>query len=112
MNGLASHFRNLLVSKDESTLQLLEVGENIKEKYKTQSAQNDLAFLIGGLEILSNYDVQFKMSKNKRLIYDYSADQRTKNKFENNEILKTLDTNKLPKYIQSNQNLFNDWLEK
>ena len=75
MNGLASHFRNLLVSKDESTLQLLEVGENIKEKYKTQSAQNDLAFLIGGLEILSNYDVQFKTSKNKRLLTEVTLMQ-------------------------------------
>ena len=53
-----------------------------------------------------------EMIKNKKLIYNYNADQRTKNKFENNEILKTLNINKLPKYIQSNQNLFNDWLEK
>lgn len=68
MNGLASHLRNLLVSKDESTLQLLDVGDNIKEKYKKQSIENDLTFLLGGLEILSDYDVQFKTSKNKRLL--------------------------------------------
>tara|TARA_B100000683_G_C12511242_1_gene560999 strand:- start:11383 stop:12507 length:1125 start_codon:yes stop_codon:yes gene_type:complete len=75
MNGLASHFRNLLVSKDESTLQLLDVGENIREKYKTQSADNDLAFLILGLEVLSNYDVQYKTSKNKRLLTEVTLMQ-------------------------------------
>ncbi len=75
MGGLASHFRNLLVSKDESTLQLLDVGENIKEKYKTQSAESDLGFLIAGLEILSNYDVQFKTSKNKRLLTEVTLMQ-------------------------------------
>jgi len=75
MNGLASHFRNLLVSKDESTLQLLDVGENIKEKYKTQSKENSLSFLINGLEILSNYDVQFKTSKNKRLLTEITLMQ-------------------------------------
>jgi DNA polymerase-3 subunit gamma/tau len=75
MNGLASHFRNLLVSKDESTLQLIDAGDNIKEKYKTQSIENDLTFLLGGLEVLSNYDVQFKTSKNKRLFTEVTLMQ-------------------------------------
>ena len=75
MNGLASHFRNLLVSKDESTLQLLDVGDNTKEKYKTQSKENSLSLLINGLEILSNYDVQFKTSKNKRLLTEITLMQ-------------------------------------
>jgi len=75
MNGLASHFRNLLVSKDESTLELLDVGENIKEKYKAQSKENTLPFLINALEILSNYDVQFKTSKNKRLLTEITLMQ-------------------------------------
>ena len=75
MNGLASHFRNLLVSKDESTLQLLDVGDNIKEKYKTQSKENDLGFLINALEVLSNFDVHFKTSKNKRLLTEVTLMQ-------------------------------------
>lgn len=75
MNGLASHFRNLLVSKDESTLQLLDVGNTTKEKYKTQSKENSLSFLINGLEIISNYDVQFKTSKNKRLLTEITLMQ-------------------------------------
>jgi len=75
MNGLASHFRNLLVSKDESTLVLLDVGDNIKEKYKTQSQQNEVGFLINGLEVLSNFDVSYKTSKNKRLLTEVTLMQ-------------------------------------
>ena len=49
--------------------------------------------------------------KNRKLIYDYKADQRTKNKFENNETLKILDEKKLPEYIRKNKNYYKDWLE-
>ena len=52
------------------------------------------------------------MIRDKKLIYNYQADQRTANKFENNETLKILEIEKLPKYIQDNYNLFNKWLEK
>ena len=52
------------------------------------------------------------MIKNKKLIYNYSADQRTSNKFEDNETLGILETSKLPKYIQKNLKMFGDWLEK
>ena len=47
----------------------------------------------------------------KKLIYNYKADQRTKNKFENNETLNILETTKLPKYIQKNFREFEEWLE-
>lgn len=65
--GMGDHFRNLLVSKDPETLQLLEVGKNTKEKYKHQSASCSLPFLIKGLTILNKTDVQYKASKNQRL---------------------------------------------
>ena len=65
--GMGDHFRNLLVSKDAETLQLLEVGKNTKEKYKQQSASSSLSFLIKGLTILNKADVQYKASKNQRL---------------------------------------------
>ncbi len=65
--GMGGHFRNLLVSKDPETLQLLEVGNNIKDKYKEQSAKCDLPFLIKGLTILNKTDIQYKSSKNQRL---------------------------------------------
>ncbi len=65
--GMGDHFRNLLVSKDAETLQLLEVGKNIKEKYKQQSNSCSLPFLIKGLTLLNKADVQYKASKNQRL---------------------------------------------
>lgn len=65
--GLGSHFRNLLVCSDTETLQLLEVGLNIKNQYKEQSAKCQLSFLIKGLTILNKTDIQYKSSKNHRL---------------------------------------------
>ena len=65
--GLGDHFRNLLVSRDAETLQLLEVGGNIKAKYKEQSGKCSLAFLIKGLTILNRTDINYKSSKNQRL---------------------------------------------
>lgn len=65
--GMGDHFRNLLVSKDPETLQLLEVGSNIKEKYKEQSGKCSLSFLVKGLTVFNKTDVQYKASKNQRL---------------------------------------------
>lgn len=65
--GLGAHLRNLLVSKDPETVQLLEVGNNIKDKYKEQAAKCSLAFLVKGLTVLNKADIQYKSSKNQRL---------------------------------------------
>jgi DNA polymerase III subunit gamma/tau len=67
LNGLSGHLRNLLVCKDEVTIKLLEVGQNIKEKYKQQAQQCSPHFLLEGLNILNRYDQQYKGSKNQRL---------------------------------------------
>ncbi len=72
LNGLAEHLRNLLVAKDSATVDLLEVGKSIKEKYLQQSAQTDLPFLINGLNILQEADMQYKSSKNQRLLVEIS----------------------------------------
>lgn len=75
INGLAQHFRNLLVCKDPVTLSLLEVGENIAEKYKTQAEKAPLPLLINSLEIFSKCDVQFKSSRNQRLLVELTLMQ-------------------------------------
>ena len=51
------------------------------------------------------------MINEKKLIYNYKADQRTKNKFENNETLKVLDSKKLPEYIQKNKDKYLEWID-
>ena len=65
--GLAEHFRNLLVYKDEVTLQLLQVAENVKLKYSEQAKATSMSFLLTGLNLLNQADIQYKGSKNQRL---------------------------------------------
>ncbi len=67
INGLASHFRNLLVGKDAQTVQLLEVSENIKQKYLSQSKSADLGFILTALNLANACDLIYKNSKNQRL---------------------------------------------
>lgn len=65
--GLCEHFRNLLFCKDEQTLAMLEVSENLKQKYAVQAALSPPDFLVNCLNIGNQCDVQYKQSKNKRL---------------------------------------------
>lgn len=66
--GLAEHFRNLLLGKNETTVKLLEVGEQIKQKYLDQAKQFEAPFLMDAMECISEFDVQYRSSKNKRLL--------------------------------------------
>ena len=72
INGLAAHFRNLLVCKDEVTVKLLEVGDQIKQKYIEQAKSIKAKTLLDGLTILSEADVSYKQSKNQRLLVELS----------------------------------------
>ncbi|MDR6945045.1 DNA polymerase III subunit gamma/tau [Mucilaginibacter pocheonensis] len=65
--GLNEHFRNLLVSKDQSTLKLLEVSEGIKNKYLQQSQAGSVSFLLSAMNIANQCDINYKLSKNQRL---------------------------------------------
>jgi DNA polymerase-3 subunit gamma/tau len=70
LNGLGEHLRNLMVCKDEGTVKLLEVGDTIKTRYLEQSAAVETQFLLQGLELNSKADVQYKASKNQRLLVE------------------------------------------
>ena len=72
INGLSEHLRNLLVCRDEITLQLLEVGANIRERYKEQTKVCFPDFLFSALEISNKCDVSYRLSKNKRLHIELS----------------------------------------
>ncbi|HOU01068.1 MAG TPA: DNA polymerase III subunit gamma/tau [Bacteroidales bacterium] len=67
ISGLNSHLRDLLVSKDESTLRLLETTPSVRQRYAQQSAECPVSFLYKALEIGSNCDITYKNSKNPRL---------------------------------------------
>jgi DNA polymerase-3 subunit gamma/tau len=67
VSGLNSHFRDLLVSRDEVTLRLLEATPSIKQRYLKQTRLCSEDFLFRALEAGSNCDIAFKSSKNPRL---------------------------------------------
>lgn len=67
ITGLGEHIRNILVSMDERTLNLLEASDTIIEKYREQSKIISASFLLSALNILNQTDVQYRVSKNKRL---------------------------------------------
>jgi DNA polymerase-3 subunit gamma/tau len=67
ISGLSEHFRNLLVSKDATTLKLLEVSEGIKTKYLQQSLASSVSFLLSAMNIANQCDLSYKLSKNQRL---------------------------------------------
>lgn len=73
--GLASHLRNVLISKDESTLPLLECSESLREQYKMQGKTCSHDFLIDALELCSECDIHYKQSKNRRLLLELTLIQ-------------------------------------
>jgi DNA polymerase-3 subunit gamma/tau len=75
ITGLASHFRDLLVSKDKITIDLLEVGDNAKKKYLGQSEKCELKFLLQGIELANDCDLKYKSSKNQRLLVELTLMQ-------------------------------------
>jgi DNA polymerase-3 subunit gamma/tau len=73
--GLADHFRNLLVCKDMRTAALLEVGETVEQRFIDQSKQIDTPVILRSLAILSKADVEYKSSKNQRLLVELALMQ-------------------------------------
>jgi DNA polymerase-3 subunit gamma/tau len=73
--GLADHYRNLLVCKDVRTANLLEVGESIQQKYIEQSKEVDANHILRALGVLSRADVEYKASKNQRLLVEMALMQ-------------------------------------
>lgn len=75
ITGLSSHLRNLLVSKDPATLPLLEVGASIRERYQAQAQQCPLPFLYRAMKLCNDCDLNYRASKNKRLLVELTLIQ-------------------------------------
>ena len=75
ITGLASHFRDLLVSKDPITLPLLEVGAGIRERYEQQAQKCDQKFLYRAMKLCNDCDLNYRTSKNKRLLVELTLIQ-------------------------------------
>ncbi len=70
--GLSGHLRDLLVSKDAKTVDLLEVSDNIKEQYLVQSKRVDLPYLMKALDLTTETDISYKLSKSPHLLVELS----------------------------------------
>ena len=70
ITGLSSHFRDLLVSRDPATLPLLEVGASIRERYQAQAKQCSPKFLYRAMKLCNDCDLNYRVSKNKRLLVE------------------------------------------
>ena len=75
VNGLASHFRDLLVAKDKATIDLLEVGDNAKKKYLEQALKASISFLIQAIDKANECDLNYRTSKNQRLLVELTLMQ-------------------------------------
>ena len=67
ISGMGNHLRSLLVSKDAATITLLEVSEQLRQRYITQSARCPLPFLIRALDLNDRCDIDYRSCSNKRL---------------------------------------------
>ncbi len=77
ITGLGAHFRDLLVSRDSSTLPLLEVGDNIRQRYQEQTVRCESKFLYRAMKLCNDCDLNYRVSKNKRLLVEITLIQLT-----------------------------------
>ncbi len=70
VSGLSQHIRDIMVSRDPATLQLLEVGADIRDRYKKQAQECPLPFLYTALNITNRCDLDYRESKSKRLLVE------------------------------------------
>lgn len=75
ITGLTSHLRDLLVSKDAVTLPLLEVGASIRERYQAQAQKCPVKFLYKAMKLCNDCDLNYRASKNKRLLVELTLIQ-------------------------------------
>ena len=75
ITGLSSHFRDLLVGKDPVTLPLLEVGASTRQRYQEQAQKCPLPFLYRAMKLCNECDLNYRISKNKRLLVELTLIQ-------------------------------------
>lgn len=112
ISGLASHFRDLLVSKDSSTISLLEVGDSAKKKYQEQAIKATMDFLLQAIDKANDCDLKYKTSKNQRLLVELTLMQiasitfdGAKKKSRNYIIPATFFTTLTPKVTKQNKKI-------
>ena len=75
VQGLARHTRNVLMAKDPQTLPLLEVSDQMRQRYQEQAQRADTRFLYAALKIMNDCDINYRTSSNKRLLVELTLIQ-------------------------------------
>lgn len=112
ISGLASHLRDLLVSRDEVTIKLLETAPSIRARYREQAARCSVRFLFRSLEACNQCDLSYKASRNQRLLVELalfsmaalaesSNSTFTEEKKKSDEIVSEPDNEKKPVSVQA-----------
>ena len=70
ITGLSSHLRNLLVSQDPQTIDLIEANEEVRNRYRQQAQRCKPQLLIKALKLTNQCDLSYKQSQNKRLLIE------------------------------------------
>ena len=116
ITGLSAHLRDVLVCKDASTIELLEVGADIGKRYQQQAQHCSSEFLFQALKISNDCDLNYRISKNKRLLVEIAlirmcqlADEKKKLNL-NDEVaipLQKITTESIPKSIVNEKTITN-----
>ncbi len=75
INGLSSHFRNLLMSRDAQTVKLIEASDDVRQQYQTQAQKCDPKFIIPAMKLCNDCDLNYKQSQNRRLLVELTLIQ-------------------------------------
>ena len=75
ISGLATHLRNLMMSKDERTLQILEYSSELKDKFSNQASHIQADDITTMLTLLSESEISYKTSQNQRLLIEITLMQ-------------------------------------
>lgn len=67
VTGFAQHLRDVLVSKDAATVQLLETSDAIRQHYQEQATRCNAKWLFLALDVINTCDINYRTAKNKRL---------------------------------------------
>ena len=103
ITGFSSHLRDVLVCKDPITIQLLEVGAEIAQRYKLQAADCPAEFIFSALKISNHCDLNYRISKNKRLLVELALIRICQLADNKKKILTETDKNPLQKTVQASE---------
>ena len=75
IQGLAKHVRNVLMARDPQTLPLLEVSDQMRQRYEEQAKRCKISFLYDALKLMNQCDINYRQSSNKRLLVELTLIQ-------------------------------------